>query len=71
MSAADISHRFNFHPAATEEKKNEHTSIRTACRDLAHSLDERLPDGREKALSITKLEEAMFWANAAAARAKA
>lgn len=68
MSLDDISHRFNFHPANDEEKKNEHSAIRTHCRELAHFLDDRLPNGREKSLAITKLEEVMFWANAAAAR---
>jgi len=68
MAAADIEHRFAFHAATTEEKRDEHTSARQHCRRLADVLDERLPAGREKALAITKLEEVMFWANAAIAR---
>jgi hypothetical protein len=68
MDAADIANRFDFHAATTEEKRNEHTSIRQACRRLADELNERLPEGREKALAITNLETVMFWANAAVAR---
>lgn len=67
-SSADIDNRFEFHPATTEEKRSDHGSIRLACRELGHKFDRDLPPGREKALAITKLEEAMFWANAAIAR---
>lgn len=66
----DIAHRFAFHAATTVEKKMEHASVRVHCADLAHFIDENVPDGREKALAITKLEEVMFWANAAIARNK-
>ncbi|MFC9874886.1 Acb2/Tad1 domain-containing protein [Nocardia salmonicida] len=70
MSAADIEHRFAFHAATTAEKRGEHGSVREACKALALFLDERVPDGREKALAITSLEQTMFWANAAIARQK-
>jgi hypothetical protein len=68
MDAADIEHRFAFHAATTDEKRDAHTSVRQQCRQLADALNEALPEGREKALAITKLEEVMFWANAAVAR---
>ncbi|GAB3376274.1 Acb2/Tad1 domain-containing protein [Amycolatopsis echigonensis] len=68
MQAEDIANRFDFHAATTEEKRNEHTSVRQACRRLTDELNERVPDGREKSLAITHLEEVMFWANAAIAR---
>jgi hypothetical protein len=67
-TTADVEHRFAFHPATTEEKRAEHGSVRAACKELAHKFDRDLPPGREKALAATKLEEAMFWANAAIAR---
>ena len=71
MQSADIENRFAFHAATTEEKRDAHTSVRQNCRELADFLNERLPEGREKSTAIYKLEEAMFWANAAIARAGA
>lgn len=68
MTPSDIEHRFAFHAAATEEKRDEHTSVRQNCRALADFLNDKLPEGREKALAITHLEEVMFWGNAAIAR---
>jgi hypothetical protein len=66
----DIEHRFAFHAATTTEKRDAHSSVRQACRRLADQINEQCPDGREKATALTKIEEAMFWANAALARAK-
>jgi hypothetical protein len=68
LDAKDIEHRFAFHAASTEEKRDEHTSVRQNCRQLADLLNDKLPEGREKALAITHLEEVMFWGNAAIAR---
>lgn len=64
----DIEHRFAFHAATTDEKRDAHTSVRQNCRRLADFLNENLPDGREKSLAITHLEEVMLWGNAALAR---
>ena len=68
MDTDDITNRFAFHAATTEEKRDAHTSVRFQCSELAHFLNEKLPDGREKSTAITKLEEVMFWGNAALAR---
>jgi hypothetical protein len=64
----DIAHRFAFHPATTDEKRDAHARVRQQCHQLADALNEQLPDGREKAVAMTKLEEVMLWANAALAR---
>lgn len=68
MTPEDIEHRFAFHAASRQEKADEHTSARQGCRQLADHLNTLLPEGREKSLAITHLEEVMFWANAAIAR---
>lgn len=64
----DINTRFDFHAATTSEKRDEHTSIRQIMKRAAEAVEDRVPAGREQALAITKLEEAMFWANAGIAR---
>ena len=68
IAPEDIEHRFAFHAATTEEKRDAHASVRQACRRLADYINESAPDGREKSLAITHVEEAMLWANAAIAR---
>jgi len=68
MTKEDLDNRFKFHPAVTEERKTAHETVRELVGDLASELNDYLPEGREKALVITKLEEAMFWSNAAIAR---
>ncbi|WP_175439146.1 Acb2/Tad1 domain-containing protein [Streptomyces vilmorinianum] len=57
MQPDDIAHRFALHPAATPEKRDEHTSVRQACRRLADELNERLPEGREKAIARAGAED--------------
>jgi hypothetical protein len=68
MQTTDIENRFAFHAATDQEKRDDHTSVRAHCRELADFLNELLPEGREKSTAITKLEEVMFWGNASLAR---
>jgi hypothetical protein len=69
MNIEDLENRFAFHPANTVEKKNNHASVRMHCLDLALFINENVPEGKEKSLAITHLEEVMMWANAGIARA--
>jgi hypothetical protein len=66
---ADLVHRFAFHPADCKQKKEADERVRSACLALALELNDLLPDGREKSLAITHLEQVCMWANAAIARA--
>ncbi|MEU7096067.1 Acb2/Tad1 domain-containing protein [Kitasatospora aureofaciens] len=68
MTEAEINNRFDHHPPTDEDTVILHEYVRAQCKRLASELDLHLLDGREKALALTKLEEAMFWANAAVAR---
>jgi hypothetical protein len=60
--------RFDFFPARTKEDREHHGKVREVCKEAADQILSLTPQGREQALAITKLEEAMFWANAAVAR---
>jgi hypothetical protein len=74
MDIKDLTNRFTFHPvvhvegrAPEDQQARKHTAIRTRALDYAVFLDGRCPDSRELSLAITKLQEVVFWANAAIA----
>lgn len=68
FSTNDIENRFSHHPPKDAATVAQHELTRNQIKGIAHYWDGNLPIGREKALAITKLEEAVFWANAAIAR---
>ena len=63
----DLDNRFCWHPP--DKKKGEvHDLIRRKFREFASGIVTLCPHGGETSVALTKLEEAMFWANAAVAR---
>lgn len=66
----DLNNRFRYHQPKDDATREMHADVRYECFRAAEKFNRTLPDGREKSLAITKLEEAMFWANAAIARHK-
>jgi hypothetical protein len=68
MDQTDIDNRFKYHQPPNEDIARSHSAIRSVIMEVANTCNSLLPEGREKSLAITKLEEAMFWANAAIAR---
>lgn len=69
MTPEDIANRFDYH-APDEARRQAHELVRARCRALAESINDILVECREKALAVTKLEDVMFWSNAAIARQK-
>lgn len=64
----DITRRFEHHPPKDAFAIRRHEDTRSETRELAKFYEATLPEGREKALALTKLEEALMWANASIAR---
>ncbi len=67
MDARDITKRFTYHPPRAGQPPK-YEEVRQNARLLAMLVDKLCPDSREKSLAFTKLEEAVFWANASIAR---
>lgn len=63
----DLDVRFNYH-APDEDRITRHQAVREAARRMAVAVLQVTEPGREQALALTKIEEAMFWANASVAR---
>lgn len=65
----EIARRFTYSPP-TDETRPKHEQLNQLFLDLAHDLDEILPESREKALALTSLQETRMWANATIATVK-
>jgi hypothetical protein len=67
METKDLENRFTYH-APKEGQPSIYESIRTNALNLSKYINQVCPEGREKSLAVTKLEEVVFWANASIAR---
>jgi len=68
IDANDLQQRFQHHPPRNDADIKAHEAIRETCRQAAVTIMGQTPASREQSLAVTKLEEAMMWANAALAR---
>lgn len=59
--------RFKYHPPK-DDQPEKYEDIRDYARRYAQMIVILCPDSRERSLALTKLEEVVFWANAAIAR---
>ncbi len=67
MTLEQIRDRFTYH-APSEAGKERHAKLSDAFVQIAQLVEVICPDGREKSLVMTKLEEAKMHASAAVAR---
>lgn len=68
METKDLENRFTYHEPETEEKIQKYEDIRGLALKFSIYINTLCPESREKSLAITKLEEAVMWANASIAR---
>lgn len=64
LNEAEIEKRFGFHKAAIEKGSDlpaQHGELRMIFKEIAKELDDRIPDGRNKSLALTALEETSMW----------
>lgn len=62
-----IKRDFSYH-APKGDQQSRYSGLRGACGDVASLIMVYCPDSRERSLALTKLEEAVMWANASIAR---
>jgi len=67
LDQAELGTRFTYH-TPKEGQPEKYQKLRNMGGELALSFVEHCPASRELSLAVTKLEEAIMWANAAIAR---
>lgn len=63
----ELAIRFTYHPPSGDQPRR-YEDLRRNGYTLAGLIVASCPESRERALALTKLEEAIMWANAAIAR---
>lgn len=63
MTQKEIENNFTYH-SPTPEMQAKFPILRNKAKELALLIEELVPNGREKALAHTKLQEVIMWANA-------
>ncbi len=66
-SREDLENRFTYH-APKGDQPGRYEAIRAEEKKFATVVVALTPESREQSLALTRLEEAVFWANAAIAR---
>ena len=67
IPSEELDDRFTYHKPSPAQQ-DYYSDIRVFAHDLADTVNKLVPHCREKSLAMTKIEEAVFWANAGIAR---
>lgn len=67
MNQKELDIRFTHHPPKGDQAER-YARIRASAKEFANLLLNSLPESREMSIAFSKLEECVFWANAAIAR---
>lgn len=67
VTSNDLDNRFTYH-SPKEDQLPRYAKLRNMARELAAEIVNLTPHSREQSLALTKLEESIFFANAAIAR---
>lgn len=67
MEQSKIDNNFRYHPPK-EGQAETYQEIRDKAKELVMLINKKVPEGREKALAITNIEQSVMWANAGIAR---
>lgn len=67
MTAA-VAYRTVYRKPTSDEAVAAHDQVRACVAAAMDVILVHVPEGRERSLALTKLEEAMFWGNAGVAR---
>lgn len=63
----DLKNKFTYHPPKDDQPRK-YESLRAEALNMAIMISTFCPPSRETSLALTKLEEAIMWANASIAR---
>jgi hypothetical protein len=63
----DLDKRFTYHSPKTDQPER-YVLIRNTAKSFGLLIIDKCPKSRERSLALTKLEEAVMWANAGIAR---
>jgi hypothetical protein len=66
MTEKDVQNAFTYHPPTAEQTKT-YEEIRFSVLAVALYIRTHCPESRERSLALTKLREAVMWANASIA----